>query len=166
MPENLEIKVRVENLARLESVAKHLGPCIFNGIQRDTYFRISKGRLKLREADDSAELIFYTRPDTKGARWSCYITTRVNNPREVRLMLSELFGIKQVVKKRRKVFIYRNARIHLDRVEGLGTFLEIEVTKARSNGQARELLGSILEKMQITRKTLIGKSYSDLLAGT
>ena len=163
MPENLEIKLRVRDPDDLERTVKALWRCVFDGWQRDTYFRVPRGRLKLRETPEGSELILYLRPNKTGARWSTYLIAGTNQPRRLKQLLTALFGVKQIVSKRRKVFLHRNARIHLDRVERLGNFVEIEVMRSRGRKEARDVLSSLLQKLRIDGEKPIGGSYSDLL---
>ena len=131
MGENVEIKARVEadqfailrrraaEMATGEPVALH---------QTDTFFQSRTGRLKLREfADGSAELIFYERPDCEGPKTSTYVRSECQMPSTMKEALSQSNGVLGVVKKNREVFFVGQTRVHLDLVEGLGTFLELEV---------------------------------------
>ena len=109
----------------------------------DTYFRTRAGRLKLRESSLSGgELIPYLRPDAGGARRSDYRVIPVDDPPGVKALLTELLGVHRVVVKQREIFLAGNVRIHLDRVEGLGTFLELEAVfdghPAAEPGESRD----------------------------
>jgi len=164
MPENLEIKSKASNLSELETIARKLGRCVFSGVQRDTYFRVTKGRLKLRETTRCSELIFYERPNQARARWSIYTTARVEEPAKVKSILQRILGVARVVTKHRKVYIYGDARIHLDRVRGLGNFIEIEVVRRGTRQQARELMKSLCTTFGLDGKVPSSGSYSDLVA--
>jgi predicted adenylyl cyclase CyaB len=133
-------------------------------IQEDTYFAVSAGRLKLRRfGDGTAELIGYTRPDIRGARRSEYVKIPVPVPEELLRTFSALFGIRTVVRKRRRLFLYRGSRIHLDEVQGLGNYIEFEVPipgEAEPEALFEELLGIF----GIGREGAIAGSYADLLA--
>ena len=163
MPENLEIKLRAADLGRLERVAKRIGSCIFAGEQLDTYFRVPSGRLKLRETPRGAELIFYRRPDELGARLCDYVTVQISQPGELKSLLTELFGIKQLVRKHRKIYVYRDVRIQLDKVNGLGCFIEFEIPSEGKRRQAHRLMKSLIEMFQLEDVRPIGGSYSDVL---
>jgi predicted adenylyl cyclase CyaB len=164
MLENLEIKLRAKELDELERIAKRIGTCIFDGRQVDTYFHIYPGRLKLRQTARGSELIFYSRPDRRSARLCHYLTIRIDEARKVRSFLTDLFGVKQVVEKHRTVYLYRTARIQLDRVKRLGTFIEIEVPSLGKRSQARSLMRLLLRRFQLQGEPPIPCSYSDLLA--
>ncbi|MGA9362910.1 MAG: class IV adenylate cyclase [Bacteroidota bacterium] len=163
MPENLEIKIRVTRLNELERIAERIGTRIFDGRQVDTYFHIHSGRLKLRETAKRSELIFYRRPDKRSARLCSYLTITVDEPRKVKSALTILLGVKQVVKKHRALYLCRTARIQLDRVQGLGTFFEIEVPTLGRKVQAQHLMRSLLQRFHLQGEPPIPGSYSDLL---
>lgn len=132
---NLEIKISVTSahLADLETTVRKSGLAIVVLDQVDTYFAVTRGRLKLREVRDelgarSAELISYRRPDLTGPRWSDYelLPLSPEVAASVKAMLAGTVGVAAVVAKRRLVAIRGRSRIHLDQVADLGCFLEIE----------------------------------------
>ena len=116
--------------------------------QRDTYFETRSGRLKLREdlGAATAELIAYERPTVDGIRVSRYRRVAVAAPAETLELLAAALGVSGVVEKERRLFLYRNVRIHLDEVEHLGTFVELEAVLAsrvdRRERDARTCHGS------------------------
>ena len=136
---------------------------MFDGRQVDTYFRFHPGRLKLRDTAERSELIFYRRPNRRSARLCSYLTITVDEPKKIRSALTDLLGVKQVVKKHRTLYLYRTARIQLDRVQGLGTFFEIEVPTLGRRARARHLMTSLLRKFHLQDEPPIPGSYSDLL---
>lgn len=162
MPDNLEIKVRAPNLSKVERIARNIGRRVFSGVQVDTYFRVPKGRLKLRETPEGSELIWYRRPNKRAARWSSYSIIEVHDPEKVKSLFEELLGVKRVVKKHRKVYIYGDARIHLDRVDGLGNFVEIEVVRRGSREGAQAQMKSLCQTLGLNGLEAIDRSYSDL----
>src|SRR5688572_7566332 len=139
--ENLEIKAACPNLAAAREAAIRLaGPAVAVLNQQDTYFHVQAGRLKLREVNDtSAELIFYHRPDDPAARVSRYQLVPVPDPQAMKALLSAALGVRAVVRKRRELLLYANVRIHLDAVENLGNFVELEAVLSGQNGQAESL---------------------------
>jgi predicted adenylyl cyclase CyaB len=163
MPENLEIKLKVARLGEFDRTAKRIGTRVFDGWQIDTYFRVRSGRIKLRETGNGAELIFYRRPNKKRARFCDYLTIRIDEPRKMKSFLAGFLGVKQVVKKYRKVYLCRTARVQLDRVAGLGTFVEIEIPSQGRRLQARRLMRSLLQRFNLDSELPISGSYSDLL---
>ena len=133
MPQNLELKVAVPDLRPFRRRAAALpGVRAVGPIRQvDRYFSVETGYLKLRTARlGDAELIRYQRSSVGGVRRSDYIRCPVHQPARLSKVLAAAIGSSCIVRKTREVFLYRNARIHLDRVVGLGTFVEIEVRVA------------------------------------
>ena len=135
-------------------------------IQRDTYFEAARGRLKLREEEGAdAHLIAYERPDLPGQKESRYRIVRVDNPAEMQEALSAALGVSVVVSKRRRLFVLAGTRIHLDRVDGLGDFIEFEgvVSGEDDPGRFAPLLADLRRSFGIEEDDLLRGSYSDLL---
>jgi len=165
MPQNLELKARVVSLERVRLAARRLGARkTGTWHQRDTYFAVRRGRLKLRETGNSrAELIAYERPDTAGSRFSRYDVYPVERPRTLRRMLGAALEVRTVVRKHRTVYLFQNCRIHADRVRGLGNFLEFEVVVKRGKAQAKTLMQAMIRHFGVSREAIVARSYSDLL---
>jgi adenylate cyclase class IV len=168
MAVNLELKARCANLARARERARDLATR-WLGVddQVDTYFRTATGRLKLRESSLSgAQLVPYLRADAPQARRSDYVVVPVPDPDATRRLLTALLGIHRVVRKRREIALFENVRIHLDQVEGLGDFLELEaVWDGAGTGEAeqRAKLGFLRERLAIRDTDLVAVSYEGLL---
>ncbi len=164
MPTNLELKAHLPSTSIAKNQALDAG-AEERGIllQADTYFRVSKGRLKLRETSGAgAELIQYDRTEDASERWSNYRKIAVSEPELLRRALTETLGVLVVVRKSRALFLYRGARIHLDQVEGLGPFLEFEVPSP--GGEDPQALLCELRAIFGVKEELVEKgSYSDLL---
>ena len=124
---NVELKARDPDPAATLTAALAHGAAD-HGIlrQRDTYFTTSEGRLKLREEDERATLIAYARADEAVARLSAYHLVDVPDPAAMTTALDDALGISVVVTKRRRLLLWQDVRIHLDEVEGLGTWVELE----------------------------------------
>src|SRR5919199_5865424 len=144
----------VELKARDADPARSLERCVALGAedrgelrQRDTYFAARRGRLKLREQEPGgAELIAYERPDAAEARESRYRIAPVADPEALRDALDAALGTTVVVDKRRHLFLWEGVRIHLDRVDGLGDFVELEGVAAEGSALARE--GQLVERLR------------------
>jgi len=165
MPRNLEVKARINNLSAAEKVALEIG-AIFEGefFQVDTYFNVKNGRLKLREFDSGfAELIFYHRVEDGFERWSDYEVVKLSDSANLKNLLVKAWGIKVIVEKRRKVYIFKNARIHIDNVSGLGNFIEFEVIYSGDEKQSEDLMKFLINKFALKQEDFIKVSYSDLL---
>ena len=164
MPQNLELKASVTSVERVRLAARELGArTIGTWQQRDTYYAVRRGRLKLREMGSKAELIAYQRANTAGSRYSRYDVFPIKRPRALRRVLDAVLDVRAVVHKQRTVYLYRNCRIHADRVRHLGSFLEFEVIVNDGRTQAQELMRAMIRHFGITRRAIVGRSYCDLL---
>ena len=164
---NIEIKARDRDPARTLELALGLGAADEGDLQqRDTYFEGARGRLKLREQEPGEdELIEYRRADAAGARASSYRRVRVAAAAELREALEGALGTLVVVTKRRRLLLRDNVRIHLDEVEGLGSFIELEAVAAPESDLTAEQaqVAELRERLEIGDDALVGESYSDLL---
>lgn len=137
--------------------------------QQDTYFGARRGRLKLREEEGAeARLVSYLRPDRLGSRESRYRIVSVDRVDELKAALSDSLGVVAVVVKRRRLFLWENVRIHLDRVDGLGDFIELEAVAPADSDLSREegQVRSLRTRLGIEDDDLIGASYCDLVPGS
>lgn len=94
--------------------------------QRDVYFAAPEGRLKLRVQDDGAQLIAYVRADAAAARLSSYRLVDVPDPEALIAALDASLGTVVEVVKRRRLLLSDGVRIHLDDVDALGAWVELE----------------------------------------
>lgn len=164
---NVEIKAQTQRLAGLQALleganALHKG----EDHQIDTYFQVPNGRLKLRQGNIECALIHYNRNNQEGPKNSHIHYYEPNKAEDLKQALTAALGIKVVVDKRRQIYFLENVKFHLDRVEGLGTFMEIEaIDKDGSFGQAKllEQCQHYMDWMGVAEKDLIAVSYSDLL---
>jgi homotetrameric cytidine deaminase len=164
---NVELKAVDPDPERSLAVCRELG-AEDRGVlrQRDTYFRAREGRLKLREEEPGAAvLIQYDRPDAAEARESRYRLVPVADPVVAREALDAALGTLVVVDKQRHLLLWEGVRIHLDRVDGLGSFVELEgVAPADSDLSAeREKVARLSAALGIGE--VLSDSYSDRLLG-
>lgn len=151
MGRNVEIKARAGDLEEVERRVARIadeGPIVL--AQEDTFFPCAVGRLKLRKFDAaSGELIGYTRPDAEGPKTSQYSLQPTGDPDGLRDLLAAALGVRGVVRKRRLLYLVGRTRVHLDRVEGLGDFVELEVvlepgaTVADGTREAHDLMAKL-----------------------
>jgi predicted adenylyl cyclase CyaB len=168
MPANVEIKARVENLDRLRAhLERTTGSAGELLMQEDVFFDVPRGRLKLRIFDvQRGELIAYHRADQTGPKLSEYAIAATAQPAALRTVLADSLGVIGVVRKRRLLFWLGATRVHLDRVEDLGDFVELEVvlepgqSAADGERRARELM----EELGLDEKALVAQAYVDLIA--
>jgi len=167
---NIELKARLTDLAAARETARSIATKeIGLQVQTDTYFHCPNGRLKLRQIEHApAHLVWYARPDTEGPKASDYRLVPVANPETLKAALSDEYGIWCVVRKHREIFLYHNVRIHLDEVEGLGTFLEFEAVLGGDvdDRQGHAQLAELRRQFSISDTDLLAVSYSDLLSET
>jgi predicted adenylyl cyclase CyaB len=171
---NVETKVRCDDLDAVAERARVAGGRYEGRLdQVDTYFGIEDGsRLKLREqthhttdgrAVASAELIRYERPDVESARVSEYTRVPVADGPAARQELAARHGVRGTVVKRRELWLLDATRVHLDEVEGLGTFVELEtIFESPSEAAARVEHGRVLDLLAISADGAIAGSYADL----
>jgi homotetrameric cytidine deaminase len=135
--------------------------------QRDTYFAGAHGRLKLRDqGEDGSELIAYRRADATEPEQSEYVLAPAGAPEPLRDALDAALGTVVMVAKRRRLFVWEDVRIHLDEVEGLGTFLELEAPVGSSDGDlaaAEEKVARLRAELAIDDEALVAAGYADLL---
>jgi adenylate cyclase, class 2 len=163
---NLEAKFRTADAAMARGRAEALGFSMRATLeQRDTFFRVANGKLKLREEGDGAALISYGRIRQGVLEVSDYEFVPVADPGPLRAMLAAALGVLAEVSKQRTLLVRRNVRLHLDRVDGLGAFGEIEAVVA--TGEAPELyrleVADLLAALEIDTDDLIFKSYFELM---
>jgi adenylate cyclase class IV len=173
---NIEVKARCRDLAAAEDAARRLGARRAARLrQHDTYFHVPEGRLKLREIEDAdapgsaaGELIFYVRPDRAGARRSDYTVADAGpDIAALRSLLGDSLGVRTRVRKERVVYRLDAHRIHLDAVEGLGTFVEIERVMASGDADAaaHAEVERLAEALGVRSEDVVPVSYADLLDG-
>ena len=167
MARNIEIKARIENVATLKPLVAELaseGPLEI--AQDDTFFTCATGRLKLRAfSNDSGELIFYRRVNQAGPKESFYLRSPTSSPETLRESLSLAYGQVGRVRKYRTLFLVGRTRVHLDRVEGLGHFLELEVMLVddEPTEQGIREAGALMEQLGIQASQLVEGAYLDLM---
>ena len=163
---NVEIKARCDDLEQVYAIL------VAHDIKRkcrmrqvDTYFSVKDGRLKLREIDGSrVELIGYRRPDVAGARTSTFAIAKVADPSAVRSVLATVLGVRVVVAKTRDLYLWDNTRVHLDAVDGLGTFVELETTVYGDEVDTAEReCQQVFVDLELDERRVVGPSYADLI---
>ena len=169
MPTLFEFKAKSNRNSELEKRLQQLSPR-FAGEdhQVDTYFNVPEGRLKLREGIIENALIFYKRSDIAKAKLSDVLLYRCNPDIALKGVLMAALGIKTVVEKRRRIWFADNVKIHFDKVERLGEFVEVEVIDSNGSISIEKLQEQCLELatfFDIQPGDYIAGSYSDLLLG-
>ena len=167
MAANVEIKARVrdkaESLRRIQEVSDS-APVLLR--QEDTFFYGPRGRLKLRVlAPDRAQLVYYERSDDAGPKLSRYLLAETDQPEPLRTVLAAALGVRGVVRKERWLYMAGQTRIHLDEVEGLGCFLELEVVlrEGQTNEEGQRTAEALMARLGIQPEDLVNVAYIDLL---
>jgi predicted adenylyl cyclase CyaB len=167
MARNIEIKARIESVTQLTPQVAELaseGPLEI--AQDDTFFACENGRLKLRAfSNDSGELIFYRRANQSGPKESFYIRSPTSSPESLRESLSLAYGQIGRIRKYRTLFLVGRTRVHLDRVEGLGHFLELEVVLVDDESSEHGILeaSQLMAQLGIQPGQLVEGAYLDLM---
>ena len=166
MARNVEIKARLADYQTQFDLAHAL--CAGSGErihQVDVFFRCERGRLKLRLFDDGhGELIFYTRDNEAGPKLSDYALAPTDDPASLREALARAYGELATIEKERMLLMHGRTRIHLDRVRGLGDFLELEVVleEGEDVSSGERQAAQLMEKLAIGEESLIVCAYVDL----
>ena len=191
---NLELKVRCPDETTLEILEERAqqndAAYIHTLQQRDTYFNVPSGRLKLREwsvqedmqrtskyskahndvqeayetGSSGALLVAYTRPNEESSRVSEYLISTITNPTTFLPLLTTTLGTWMTIEKTRVLYRYGRTRIHFDRVTGLGSFVELETKFAGASSDAEIIAEHATVKafLQLELFPIIAYSYSDM----
>jgi predicted adenylyl cyclase CyaB len=167
MSRNIEIKARIPELSAIRVKAASLASGSAEMInQTDTFFVVPRGRLKVRAfADGSGEVISYDRPNRRGPKESIYQRVACENARVLSQALASVLAVRGVVTKQREVFHVGRTRVHLDQVNGLGCFVELEVVLApgESVAQGHRDAHDLLRSLEIPDGALVSEAYIDLI---
>lgn len=165
---NVEIKAKCFHPEKVEAFLLN-NKADFKGtdLQKDIYFNVPAGRLKLRQGNIENNLIFYKRNDQKGPKQSDFYLVPVPKPAPMESLLTEALGMKVTVEKKRKIFYLGNIKVHLDEVPGLGNFVEIEASNMFmpkiTVEELQKQCADLMQHFNIKEEDLIENSYSDML---
>ena len=164
---NIEFKAKANNIEGLEEKLLSLNPqFIGEDHQKDTYYNVNTGRLKLREGNIENALIWYQREDVGGAKQSDILLYKHAPDDALKNILIKLHGIKIIVDKIRKIYFVKNVKFHFDRVEGLGTFVEVEAIDSTGEigiEKLKKQCDFYINFLQIKAEDFMKKSYSDMM---
>jgi adenylate cyclase class 2 len=164
---NVEIKARCSNAEFIRDYLQ-VNNAELKGTdeQTDTYFNVPNGRLKLREGNIENNLIFYERENQAGPKNSKFNLVKITDARGLKEVLTKSNGIKVVVKKKREIYYIKNVKFHIDKVPGLGSFVEIEAGNILADLDAEKLKSQCdfyMKELGIKPEDLVEISYSDML---
>lgn len=163
--QNVELKARLRDRTAAAGTCEDLGATHAGTLhQVDTYFFVPRGRLKLREMNPGDDyLVYYRRDNVAKPRPSEYFIALVD--RRLKRYWARRLGVVNVVEKTRELWLWKNVRIHLDRVTGLGDFIEFEAV-ARNGTNTKEDFENVARLMEIFRiddSDRCRESYTDLM---
>lgn len=164
---NIEFKAKCSDIAAAENILLQRDP-FFKGTdhQIDTYFNVSRGRLKLREGNIENALIHYERENTANSKSSHVLLYQHQPDKMLKEILTQALGAKAVVDKQRKIYFIDNVKFHFDTVKQLGTFVEVEaIDKDGSIGKARlqEQCDFYAVLLKVGKADFMAASYSDMI---
>ncbi|XP_074481528.1 uncharacterized protein LOC141761806 isoform X2 [Sebastes fasciatus] len=179
MLSNVEIKAKVSDPTLFAEKAAKLSQSEGTIIgQHDTFFNCRHGRLKLRDfMNEAGQLIFYERPDTDGPKLSRYSISPTSDPSSLRAVLSDALGVKGEVRKERRLFLIGQTRVHLDTVEGLGNYMELETAQRGVQTENKQVVmrpeqtvedgqkvaEDLMVKLGVSKESLVMGAYMDLI---
>lgn len=163
MPLNLELKIKVKSHIPFRRILKNTG-AENRGLlkQKDIYYSVPSGLLKLRIENGNESLIMYERDESGKKRWSDYSVIYFESKKSEKIF-SPLFEIETVVEKNRELFYLDDTRVHLDTVKNLGKFLELETLVVRGKKDAQKRFDKIIELLKLDTSKQIRNSYRDLM---
>jgi adenylate cyclase, class 2 len=166
-PINAEVKARCADAGAVRRFLNN-NNARFAGTdhQCDTYFNTTNGRLKLREGNIENNLIYYERGDEAGPKTSVFMLTPVTDATPLKYSLTQAMGVKKVVRKKREIYYIGHVKFHIDEVDGLGSFVEIEVCSTGTSFTSEELQQQCemyIQQLNILPEHLLRYSYSDML---
>ena len=163
MPRNLELKVPCNSFNKIKKLLAEINAdYIGELIQKDIYYKIENGLLKLRIENGEQSLIKYTRDETGKDRWSDFQVIKFSD-RDAEEFLKDIFNIETIVEKTRLVYIFDNTRVHLDKVKDLGNFLELETLVLNGLDDAKKRFTDIINKLELDLNSRIKNSYKILI---
>ncbi len=169
MPANIEIKAYARNFDEIRRRAEALSAGAVEVLpQEDTFFNTPQGRLKLRLlSPNQGQLIYYTRPDQEGPKRSDYHISLTAEPEKLKRVLELANGIRGIVRKTRYLYLVGQTRVHLDDVEGLGQFMELEVVlqEGQSDAEGQAIAEGLMASLGVEKDDLVEGAYMDLLEG-
>jgi predicted adenylyl cyclase CyaB len=167
MPSNIEIKAYARDFDEIRRRAEALSDTSCEVIpQEDIFFSVAKGRLKLRVlAPNRGQLIYYMRPDQEGPKLSEYHIAETGDPEGLKNILARACGIRGAVKKTRYLFIVGQTRVHLDDVENLGKFMELEVVMRpeQPDAEGQKIAEDLMRRLGVVPADLLEGAYMDMI---
>lgn len=163
MPQNLEVKIKFASFNEIKNKLEIIGAKFISTLnQKDIYYKNSKGLLKLRIENGKETLIQYNRNENSPNRWSNYSLLEFNQGNAEKFF-KKVFEAETVVEKRRLLYMYKNTRVHLDKIKHLGNFLELETLVINGQNDAKKRFNEIVSLLKLDLNQQIKKSNRDLM---
>lgn len=163
MPKNLEIKIRLKSFDFVKSIIKKKKIKLVEKLkQKDIYYSVPDGLLKLRIENGNSSIIFYNRDEKSKNRWSDFDVIHFSDG-DAEKFFARLFKVTAEVEKIRELYIYNNTRIHLDSVKKLGLFLELETMVVDGMRDAKQRFANTIELLNLNVENEIRSSYKNLI---
>lgn len=160
---NLELKAALADHEIIKHSLKTINATFEGSLdQKDIYYNVPKGLLKLRIENGKSSLIRYYRDEKNPERWSNYFVVYLEG-KETEELFESLYEIETTVIKKRELFLYKDTRIHLDKVTNLGHFIELETVVHDSKDRAKILFDEMTTLLQLDLTKQIRSSYKDLI---
>ncbi len=164
MPQNLEIKIKLNSHDEIISKLKNLNAEFITTLnQKDVYYNLENSLLKLRIQNHNTELISYNRAENGSTRWSNYEVLEIKGE-NAENFLEKIFKVEAVVEKKRDLWMFKDTRIHLDEVKGLGTFLELETLVLNGQEDAEKRFNFLVKELNLDFENQIRTSYRNLIS--
>jgi adenylate cyclase, class 2 len=165
MPQNLEVKIKCGSFRNIKKTLEIIGAKFTSTLnQKDIYYKNSKGLLKLRIENGKQTLIRYKRNENSANRWSNYNLLEFGQGNADRFFRN-VFEIETVVEKKRLLYMYKNTRVHLDKIRYLGNYLELETLVINGKKDAKKRFNEIVYLLKLDLHKQIKKSNRDLMLG-
>ncbi len=162
MPQNLEIKVKLTSFNKVKAVLKKIGARKTATLkQKDIYYKNKTGLLKLRIENGKSSIIKYARTEKSSDRFSNYSVLHFEE--DAVKFFDGILTVETVVDKTRELYMYKNTRIHLDKIKGLGNFLELETLVLYGKADARKKFSELLQLLEIETSQELRCSNRDLM---
>lgn len=164
---NIEVKLRAGDHRELRRRALAMGASDAGVLEQVDHFYVTPAglRLKLRIVAGAGELIAYRRGDAAAVRGSDYQIVRSEDPDTLHALLCHAPGHRLTVRKRRHLLLWRSTRIHLDDVERLGGFVELETVVTGDDAAAGAELAEVRTALGLDTAEIEPLAYADLLTG-
>lgn len=163
MARNLEIKVKLDSHSEIKSILSKNEIKLSEVLhQKDIYYKVPSGLLKLRIENGKQTLIFYERNEESKKRWSDYFLLDISS-KDAEKFFDKFLERVIEVKKVRELYLFKNTRIHLDKVEKLGYFLELETRVVNGLRDAEKRFNYLIDLLDLKKYPELRNTYRNLL---